>query len=129
VPQHPSQAKAARNQVPVETLAWYDRLVATIPGVERKGATVPYTAWQGHMFSYLARDGTLALRLPAEARAEFLQRYQTRLCEAYGVVQKEYVVVPADVLQRTQELAPYFQVSFAYVGALRPKPSKRRTSS
>jgi hypothetical protein len=78
------------------------------------------------MFSYLARDGALALRLPAEARAEFLQHYHTTLCEAYGVVQKAYVVVLADLLQRTQELATYFRVSFAYVGTLRPKSQKQQ---
>jgi hypothetical protein len=118
-------AKKATNAVPPEKLALYDQLVATIPNVERKGASVPYTSWNGHMFSYLTKDGTLALRLPTEARAAFLERYQTALVEAYGIVQKEYVSVPEDLLQRTQELQPYFQVSFEHVNTLRPKPAKQ----
>jgi hypothetical protein len=124
MPKNPSRTKKAPNTVPSESLAWYDRLVATIPDVERKGATVPYTSWNGHMFSYLTADGTLALRLPAEACAEFLERYHSGLVERYGTVQKEYVVVPEALLQQTQELQAYFQISFAYVNSLRPKPQK-----
>jgi hypothetical protein len=65
-------------------------LVATNPKVERKGATVPYTSLNGHMFSYLSKEGKLALRLPAEERTAFLKKYKAKLCEAYGRVQPEY---------------------------------------
>jgi len=36
-------------------LELYERVVATVPGVERKGATIPYTSLNGHMFSYLGK--------------------------------------------------------------------------
>jgi hypothetical protein len=124
MPKDPLRTQKAANAVPEVNLGWYDRLVATIPNVERKGATVSNTSLNGHMFSYLTPDGTLALRLPAEARTEFLERYHTRLVEAYGVVQKEYVVVPEALLQQTQKLQAYFQISFAYVNSQRPKPKK-----
>jgi len=68
------------------TLELYDRLVATIPNLERKGDTVPYTSLNGHMFSYLGKTGELALRLPETEREAFLKKYKTRLCELYGVV-------------------------------------------
>ena len=125
MPKDPSRTKKAPNTVPSDPLAWYDQLVATIANVERKGATVPYTSWNGHMFSYLTSDGTLALRLPAEARAEFLERYHTGLVEAYGVVQKEYVVVPDELFKNTQELKSFFRLSYDYVKAMKPKPSKK----
>jgi hypothetical protein len=38
-------------------LALYEKLVATNPGVERKGATMPYTSVNGHMFSLLTKEG------------------------------------------------------------------------
>ena len=38
------------------SLAWYEKLVATNPKVERKGATMPYTSLNGHMFSLLTRE-------------------------------------------------------------------------
>lgn len=40
-----------------DSLELYEKLVATNPGIERKGATVPYTSINGHMFSYLSKGG------------------------------------------------------------------------
>ena len=102
----------------------YDRLIATRPEVERKGARIPYTSLNGNMSSYLAEDGTLVLRLAAADREAFLARYASRLHEAYGIVQKEYVDVPGKLLEATADLAPWFAASVTYVGGLRPKPSK-----
>jgi hypothetical protein len=111
-----------------EKLELYEKLVATNPKVERKGDTMPYTSLNGHMFSYLQKTGELALRLPTEEREAFLKKYKTKLCEAYGVVQKEYVVVPEALLRKTQELKKFFDVSFAYAGSLKPKPTKKKSS-
>lgn len=108
-----------------DKLVLYDRLVATVPGLERKGVTVPYTSMNGNMFSYLTADGALALRLPKEAREGFLAKYKTSLVAAYGVVQKEYVAVPEDLLKNTEELKQYFDASYEYVKTLKPKPSKK----
>jgi TfoX/Sxy family transcriptional regulator of competence genes len=118
-------AKAA-SSIPAEILVQYERLVATVPGVPRKGATVPYTSVNGNMFSYLSKEGVLALRLPAEARAEFLATYATSLTTAYGVVQKEYADVPPWLLADTEQLAPWFEQSYAYTAALKPKPTTRK---
>jgi hypothetical protein len=59
----------------------YDRLIATQPDVQRKGATMPYTSHNGHMFSFLTPDGHLALRLPSSERDAFMASYRTGLCE------------------------------------------------
>ncbi len=113
-----------------KALVLYDALIATKAAVERKGDTVPYTSLNGHMFSALHKDGTVALRLPERERAAFLQKYRTSLAAHYGVVQPEYVVVPDALLAKTRELAPYFAVSHAYVSAMKPKPtSKTKTST
>jgi hypothetical protein len=109
-------------------LEYYEKLVATNPSVERKGATMPYTSLNGHMFSMLAKDGSLALRLPDEERAAFLTKYKTKLSEQYGTVLKEYVVVPDVLLRKTAELKKYFDISYAYVGSLKPKPTTRPKS-
>ncbi|HLR04707.1 MAG TPA: hypothetical protein VK117_02780 [Pyrinomonadaceae bacterium] len=61
------------------SLALYEKLVATNPKVDRKGATMPYTSLNGHMFSLLTREGWLALRLPSDAREAFLKKYKTKL--------------------------------------------------
>jgi hypothetical protein len=44
--------------------------------------------------------------------------------EAYGIVRKEYVVVPDALLKKTKELKPYFDMSFEYVNSLKPKSAK-----
>ena len=104
-------------------LSLFDALIATVPGIERKGATVPYTSHNGNMFSYLSKQGTLSLRLPDGPREAFLKKYKTRLCSQYGVVQKEYVEVPDALLRKTSELKQYFAVSYQHVKSLKPKPS------
>jgi hypothetical protein len=112
--------------VPPDRLELYELLVATLPGVERKGATVPYTSVNGHMFSYLSKTGKLELRLPPELREAFMKKYKASLCEQYGTVQKEYVEVPDVLLVKTAELKKYFAASCEYVSALKPKPTTRK---
>ena len=107
-----------------DAAARYAELVATIPEAQVKGAKMPYTSMNGNMYSYLGENG-VALRLPVDAREEFLGTYQTRLYHAHGIVQKEYVKVPDDLLARPDDLAPYFRVSFDYATTLKPKPTKR----
>jgi len=107
-------------------LQHYEKLIATNPDIERKGATMPYTSLNGHMFSFLTKAGTLALRLPDEARDAFLKKYQTKLCEQHGTVMKEYVEVPDALLKKTRELKKFFDLSVAYVASLKPKPTKRK---
>ena len=104
----------------------YEKLVATNPSVKRKGATVPYTSLNGHMFSYLSKEGKLALRLPGAEREAFLKKYKAKLCDAYGRVQPEYVEVPDALLSSTRELKKYFDCSYAYVGSLKPKAGAKK---
>ena len=110
---------------PAEQVLLYERLLATNPQIERKGATFPYTSRNGHMFSYLHPSGAMALRLPEGPREEFLKKYNTTLFEAYGVIQKEYVKVPDTLLQKTKELQPFFDLSWRYVGTLKAKAAKK----
>lgn len=113
------------SSAPPAAIALYQALVATQPEVELKGATMPYTSCNGHMFSFLTPTGTVALRLPSDQRQAFLDTYQTRLCEQYGAVMKEYVEVPDSLLLDTQTLASHFARSYQYVASLPPKPTKR----
>jgi hypothetical protein len=111
---------------PPDRVEAYERLVAAVPEVERKGATMPYTAVNGNMFSYLDASGSMAMRLSPDDRTAFIERFSTTLHEAYGVVQKEYVTVPPDLLDDTERLLPWFRASFAYTLALKSKPTTRR---
>jgi TfoX/Sxy family transcriptional regulator of competence genes len=118
----PTKKKKPASSNPNEEL--YDQLIATIPGLERKGAANPYTAINGNMFTLL-HESVLAIRLPEDKRAEFLKKHKTRLYEAYGTVMKEYVTVPDALLKNTNELKKWLQFSHEYAKVLRPKPSKK----
>ena len=118
---------AKKSSIPPEKIELYDRLIATNPKIQRKGADNPYTAINGNMFTLLsAQAGGLAIRLPEEEREKFLKKYKTRLFEAYGVVMKEYVAVPDALLKKTGELAKYLDLSYKYALTLRPKPVKKK---
>jgi len=114
-----------RYQGPADRLALYEQLVATHPVVERKGATMPYTSRNGHMFSFLDATGTMALRLPDPSRSEFLETFSTNLAEQHGRQMKEYVVVPDHLLKNTEELREWFQRSHEWIGTLKPKSTTR----
>ena len=110
-------------------LVLYEKVVAAMADIERKGDTMPYTSLNGHMFSVLHKDGSVALRLPAAERETFLNKYKTTLSSQYGTVQPEYVVVPDALLARTKELQRFFEISRAYVESLKPKPTSKKKSS
>jgi hypothetical protein len=116
-------------KAPAESVALYEALLATNAAIERKGATMPYTSINGNMLSLLTPDGTLALRLPAAEREAFLKRYDTALCVQYGAVMKEYVQVPAALMQDTRALAKYLDISYRYACSLKPKPTTKKTAA
>ena len=103
----------------------YERLIATIPELKRKGAANPYTSLNGNMFTLLHQSRTLAIRIPENAREQFLKKYKTKLFEAYGAVMKEYVTVPDSLLTKTKKLQKYLELSYEYGKALKPKPTKK----
>src|SRR6266436_10205164 len=109
-------------QIYAAKLTLYEKLVATNPAVERKGDTMPYTSLNGHMFSLLAKDGSLGIRLSKEDREGFIKKYHSELMKQYGVIMKEYVIVPDKLLANTKELEKYFERSYEYIKSLKPKP-------
>ena len=88
---------------------------------------MPYTSMNGHMFSFLLPDGTLALRLPPDDRERFRANFQAGPVEQHGRVLKEYVAVPDRLFASTDELAPWFAASHGYVASLPPKATVKRS--
>jgi len=115
-----------KTAISADKVALYEKLIAHIPKIERKGAANPYTSLNGTMFTLLHQSSTLAIRLPEDKRVEFLKKYKTTLFEAYGVVMKEYVAVPDSLLKNTRELEKYLEASYEYAKTLKPKPSRKK---
>jgi hypothetical protein len=111
---------------PAEALDLYATVVDGSAGESAlKGAKNPYTARNGHMFSFLDIDGMMALRLPDDLRDEFLARYESGPVVQYGSVMRGYVSVPSDLLRKTDELRDWLEKSYDWIGTLEPKPTKR----
>lgn len=114
-------ARKEKSNVPQDKLDAYEKLIDSNPKIELKGATIPYTSYNGHMFSYFEKDGSFGLRLPEKEKEEFLKKYKTALFISYGVVKKEFVLVPDKVLKNMNEIKPWFDISFNYVESLKLK--------
>jgi hypothetical protein len=119
------RANREKSEIPSDKLELYDALIETNRNIERKGAGLPYTSVNGHMFTFLTASGSMAIRLPEGAREDFIHTYHTALFEAHGVVLKEYVAVPDQLLKNTGELTRYLDLSFQYAMTLKPKTPRK----
>lgn len=94
-------------------------------GAGVKGAKNPYTSRNGHMFSFLDSDGTMALRLSDELTEEFRSHYDSGDVIQYGATMRGYSSVPAELLADAAELARWFDKAWTWIGTLPPKPTKK----
>lgn len=113
-------------EIPREKLALYDQLIGSNSEIERKGKTTPYTSLNGHMFSFLSKEGAMGLRLSDNDREDFIKDHNANLMEQHGRIMKEYVAIPDALLQNTAQLSGYLQKSLDYVSQLKPKPTKKK---
>lgn len=111
---------------PQEALEQYRAVVEASSGeAVVKGAKNPYTSRNGHMFSFLDADGTMALRLSNELGEEFRSTYDSGPVIQYGSVMRGYVSVPAELLADISKLATWFDQAYDWVGTLPPKETKK----
>jgi TfoX/Sxy family transcriptional regulator of competence genes len=115
----------AKPHAPDDKVALYEKLVATNPKVERRGAANPYTSHKGRMFSMLGKGGVMILRLPDGEREAFLKKHKAKLAVQYGATMPEFVEVPEALLANTSELKRYFDLSYAWLDSLNAKPTTK----
>ena len=80
----------------------YEKLICSIPGIEHKGVSMPYTSLNGNMFSFIDKHGSCGIRLPEKEREDFIKEYKTGLFETHGTFLKEYVTPNGRLLSVTQ---------------------------
>jgi hypothetical protein len=112
--------------IPPNCMESYNRLVEESALFERKGKTTPYTSLNGHMSSFLAKDGSMGIRLSPEDRESFISTYNSRLMEQHGRIMKDFVYVSSELIHQTNDLLPFMQKSHDYIATLKPKPSKKK---
>lgn len=109
---------------PADALERYAAVVEAA-GETVKGAKNPYTSRNGHMYSFLDRDGGMALRLSKELGADFQANYESGPVTQYGSVMRGYVSVPDALLRDPEALGAWFRRSYDWIGTLEPKPTKK----
>jgi len=118
---------ASKYEGPQEALEQYQAVVEAGAGEAIvKGAKSAYTSRNGHMFSFLDPEGSMALRLSDEMGEEFRSKYDSGPVISYGSVMRGYVSVPAELLADTAELAVWFDKAYDWIGTLAPKPTKSK---
>ena len=107
-------ATTKKSQITPAKLELYEKLIATVPTIDRKGAVHPYTSMNGHMFTYLDQTGTLGMRLPKdelEAQSFLITPYDSNSPVLY-------------FFRKAKELRKYLQISFEYLTTLKPKSQR-----
>ena len=106
---------------PADRLELYESAVGRVDELERKGATMPYTSHNGHMTSFLDKEGTVAIRLSPDDREEFVSAFDSRVTVQHGREMKEFAEVPDALLEDTAEFGEWLRRSYEWVATLKPQ--------
>jgi hypothetical protein len=109
-----------------DNLDFYEKMIAMQSEIPRKGKANPYTSLNGHMFSFLGKDGVLGIRMSKEDKAAFEDIYNSPPFIQHNSVMNGYVSVPQGLLEDTDELFTHFNKGIAFIKTLKPKPSKKK---
>jgi TfoX/Sxy family transcriptional regulator of competence genes len=118
--------------VPRDRLSLYERLLASVEGVELKSNFgSAYAAVNGNMYSMISKHGIVGIRLPEPDRSEFLAEFGADLFRGDPAwpPAREYVAVPDDLLADTDTLRPILERSLRHAQTLQPKPAGKRAST
>jgi len=110
---------------PPEALECYLALVEASGNGEVKGAKNPYTSRNGHMFSFLDREGALALHLSKELEEEFRSSYESGPVIQYNSTMRGYSSVPPELFDDPVTLGEWYDRSWEWIGTLKPKATKK----
>ena len=104
-----------------EKLAHYGQLVESCDGFDRKGKTMPYTSANGHMFSFLNKNGDLGFRFSKEIQEKYIKEWNSSHVVSHGAIMKGYLLVTNEMMNDLDQLKEYQLESCEYVKTLAPK--------
>ncbi len=122
----PRPKSKSASRIPPEAVTAFDKVLAAIPGVERKGAASAYTSVNGNMFSFLTEEGGIALRMAKDERQALLDKGQADVCIQYNTVMKDYALFPLADLKRTAAMTKRFKACYAYAKTLPAKATTKK---
>lgn len=116
----------AKNEASEETIKLYKKLVEATPNTEWKGKNMFYTSCNGHMHSFVAKEGYVAIWFSEEEKDAFIEKFNSKPAISHGAVMRGYAVVPDSLLSKTDELVLYLEMSLKYIKTLKPKPTTKK---
>ncbi|MDF1838129.1 MAG: hypothetical protein P1V35_09695 [Planctomycetota bacterium] len=108
-----------------ETRVLYEKLMDTQPDFRIKGKASAYTSLNGHMFSFITKEGGLAIRLSPEDQHAFQKKHRSGPVIQHNSTMRGYVHVPESLLKRTSAAAKVLQASIDHIRSLDPKPTAK----
>ena len=117
-------AKAETTTDP-KVLAAFDAMIGAVPGVERKGAAMPYVSVNGNMYGMISKMGVIGIRLGKDDLAAFMAAGGEPFEGTPGFINREYGGVPAAMLGDSKMLRAWFKKSHAFAAGLKPKKTTR----
>lgn len=108
------------------SLAVFDAAIHLIPGLERKGKSMPYTGDNQRMFGLVNKAGEIGVRLSKEDQERFALAFpEHTVYKSYGAVMKDHVHLPKSFHSNPSLIASYLEKSWSYIQSLPPKPKKK----
>jgi len=105
----------------MNSLAIYENLLQKCHRFERKGKTVPYTSANGHMFSFINKEGDLVIRFSKSTQEEYFEKYQTSYFKSHNAVMRGYIHITDKMLMNEDDLVLLLNESYDYVMSLPKK--------
>lgn len=105
----------------MNTLAIYENLLQKCDRFERKGKTVPYTSANGHMFSFINKEGDLGIRFSKSVQEKYFEKYQTSYFKSHNAVMRGYIHITDKMMMNEDDLVLLLNESYDYVMSLPKK--------
>lgn len=105
----------------------YEKHASEHWSVAVKGKANPYTSLNGNMFSFLGKDGTLAVRLAPSKREAHNARHGLGPVTQYNAVMKDYVWVPDEVVGDATAMSALMRDALDFAMTLKPKATRKKT--
>lgn len=118
-------ARKPTSAAPEAETRLYAAAVAATEGCELKGATMPYTSINGNMYSFLGKNGVVAIRLGEAERVKLGQSGGEPYVHESGAAMKEYMSLPSSILADGKSAAGWLTRSLAFAATLKPKATAR----
>lgn len=114
-----------KNEDVDHALKIYEELIEKQPEVKRKGKRLPYTSIKGNMFSFISKEGYIALRLSEESIEKYIDLYKFTKFIQNDKVMEDYVRIP-DAFLDNELLVDIFNECCEYAKTLPAKPQTKK---